>query len=175
VNPESLKSLGSQVAAEYRITLNSLSVLSAHRSSSLVGTVESSTKFPWNSLTLQSSFFQQTTWVYLLNLLDRLVSSWNSLGNTTISDIAFRIWFGKTSGESLGNGECRSVRAPSEQGHITGVLAFIWGIFLIIVVTGGWCEKRDLRGQIVGVYVVGIVDEIWSVGGVKWWRWRGCD
>jgi hypothetical protein len=67
------------------------------------------------------------------------------------------------------------VRAPSEQGHITGVLAFIWGIFLIIVVTGGWREKGDLRSQIVGFYVVGIVDEIWSVGGVKWWGWRGCD
>lgn len=89
MNPESLKSLGSQVAAEYRMTVNSLSVLSAHLSSSLLGTGESRTKFPWNSLRLQSRFFRQTTEVHLLDLLDGLVSPWNSLGDTTVSDIGF--------------------------------------------------------------------------------------
>lgn len=50
VKPASLKLFGSHVAAEYRMWVNSRSVLFGHISRSLGGTGLSRTKFPWNSL-----------------------------------------------------------------------------------------------------------------------------
>ena len=49
--------------------------------------------------------FWRTVEVHLLNLLDRLVSSRNSLGDATISDVDVRFWFSEAAGERLGNGE----------------------------------------------------------------------
>ena len=95
------------MAAEYRMYVNSLSFLSAHRSSSLVGTAESRTKFPWNSLGRQLSFFFRPAMKsYLLDLLYCLVPPWDPLGDATVPDIGFWLWFGESSGERLGDREC---------------------------------------------------------------------
>jgi len=110
--------------------------------------------------------------MHLLDLLDRLVSSRYSLGNAAISDIDIWLWFSKTSGERLGNGECRRLGIPSQKRHIAGVLAIIWGIILIVVVAGRWSEGGGLGCQILRIRTIRIVDGIWSVGG-EGWGW-GC-
>jgi len=64
---------------------------------------------------------------------------------------------------------------PSQEGHVTRVLAVIWGIILIIVIAGRWSKGGDLRYQAVWILVIRIVNGIWSMGR-KNWRWgRGGD
>lgn len=114
--------------------------------------------------------FQRTVKAHSLHLLDRLVPPRNSLGDATISDVDVWLWFSETSRERLGNGKIRCLGIPSQKRHITGIVAVIWGIILIVVVAGRGGECRDLGCQTLWIWII----RIGSMSRERWgWGWGG--
>jgi hypothetical protein len=114
--------------------VNSRSFRKAHIFSSLVGTAESKTKFPWNNLRVSSAPRQDDGANYVLHFLDGFIPTRDTLRYTTIANIRLESVFIVKIARNVVDSRC--LRSPtSQQGHVpvVGVVRVITKIMTMAV------------------------------------------